>query len=248
MEEKAIERLNCENVAIVLVETLTAGNIGAVARAMLNMGFSDLRLINPKADHLSEKARWMAHGSEEILEHARVFPSFEEAVADCCLLVASSHKKVRNSQHSISARHLGPKLVPYCIHNKVAILFGREDHGLTNEEVNLCTWLVNIPAASAYPSLNLAQAVMLLCYELYMTAIPEPVNPMPKLVGNKAMEMFYDNVLEILNDSGFRHKNERTEVFIGCLRRIFGRTGFEERELRVMYKLFNQFKPSPKEI
>lgn len=237
-----METLNRGRIAIVLVEPITAGNIGSVARAMVNMGFPDLRLVNPKCDHLNEQARCMAHGSEQMLKQARLFPSLTEAIADCSLVVASSHEKVRNSQVCLSSKELGEKLVPYCVHNQVAILFGREDSGLTNDEVNLCAWVVSIPAASSYPSLNLAQAAMLICYELFLSSVPPLVPHIPELVGNHAMELFYRNVLEILDRSGFRHKNGRSEIFIGALRRIFGRTGFEERDLRVLYKLFNQVK------
>jgi tRNA/rRNA methyltransferase len=241
-DQNVTERLNRENIAIVLVEPLSAGNIGSVARAMTNMGFRDLRLVNPQVNHLSLEAQWLGHASEKILDSVKIFPTLPEAVADCTLLVATSQKKLRNHQESFSVRELGTRLVPLCRENKAAILFGRENHGLANEEVNLCACLVNIPTACSYPSLNLAQAVMVTCYELFMASDTTPLTPLPRLVGNKEMDMFYRNVLEILDMAGFRHKNDCTEIFIGALRRVFGRTGLTEHELNVMYKLFSQFK------
>lgn len=243
METEIIaETLNRNNVAIILVEPRTAGNIGSVARAMTNMGFDDLRLVNPQINHLALEAHWLAHASEHILDHAQVFPTIQEASADCALLVATSQKRSRNRQESFTSRELGPRLIPYCQKNKVAILFGRENHGLANEEVNLCTWLVNITTACPYPSLNLSQAVMVVCYDLFMASVTLPPEIIPKLVGHKQLEVFYQQVLEIIDSAGFRHKNKDREIFIGALRRIFGRTGLDEHELSVLYKLFSQFK------
>ncbi len=240
--EIAEEKLNRDNVAIILVEPLSSGNIGSVARAMTNMGFGDLRLVNPQINHLALQAHWLAHASEHILDRAQIFPTISEAVADCALLVATSQKKNRNRQESFSSRELGPKLAPYCRSNKVAILFGRENHGLANEEVNLCTWLVNIPTATSYPSLNLSQAVMVVCYELFVASVPANSESLPQLVGNKDMELFYKNIVEIIDLAGFRHKNETTDIFVGALRRVFGRTGLDNHELSVLYKLFSQCK------
>lgn len=241
-EEKKLS-LDRDNVAIILVEPLSAGNIGSVARAMTNMGFHDLRLVNPQINHLALQAHWLAHASEKILDHAQVFPTISEAVADCALMVATSQKKTRNRQESFSSRELGSKLIPYCQQNKVAILFGRENHGLSNEEINLCTWLVNIPTATPYPSLNLSQAVMVVCYELFMASADSgSCEALPRLVGNKEMELFYKNIVEIIDMAGFRHKNETNDIFVGALRRVFGRTGLDEHEISVLYKLFSQFK------
>lgn len=237
-----MEQLNRDNVAIVIVEPHAAGNIGSIARAMTNMGFQDLRLVNPQTNHLDMEAHWLAHGAEKLLEQARVFATIPESVADCTMLVATSHKKNRNNQESFSARELGNKLIPYTKENKVAILFGRENFGLANEEINLCTWLVNIPTAVSYPSLNLSQAVLVICYELLTTSMADSVPSMPKMVENEKMENFYKNILEMIDTAGFRHRNERSTVFIGALRRVLGRTGLDENELNLLYKLFSQFR------
>lgn len=234
--------LNLDNIAIVLVETITPGNIGAVARAVKNMGISDLRLVKPKRDHLSEDARKLAHGAIDMLESSRVFSSIDEAISDCSTVLATSHDTVRYKIEGHNVREIGEVLIPYCATNKVAILFGREDIGLHNEEIKKCSFLIHIPTFRDYPAINLSKAVMLVCYELFMTTKTKRENiSHPELVNNERMENFYSVVLRMIDSAGFRHKNNDPSIFMGSLRRIFGRTGLEEHEMAVLIKLFSQF-------
>lgn len=234
--------LNLHNIAIVLVETISPGNIGAVARATKNMGISDLRLVKPKRDPLNEEARKLAHGAIDTLEAAKIFDNLNEAISDCSTVIATSHKSIRYKIQSYSVRDIGKQLIPYCANNKVAILFGREDIGLHNEEIKECSFLVNIPTFRDYPAINLSKAVMLTCYELFMTTQEQSQQThYPKLVEQNKMENFYDVVLRMINSAGFRHKNNDPSIFMGSLRRIFGRTGLDEHEMAVLIKLFSQF-------
>ncbi|BBM85687.1 RNA methyltransferase [Candidatus Uabimicrobium amorphum] len=234
--------LNLNNIAIVLVETISPGNIGAVARATKNMGISDLRLVKPKRDPFGEEARKLAHGAIDTLEASKVFPSIEEATKDCSTVVATSHDTIRYKLQSYSVREIGQHLIPYTVNNKVAILFGREDIGLHNEEIKKCSFLVNIPTFRNYPAINLSKAVMLTCYELFMTTQQQTQAPQyPKLVDQNKMENFYEVVLRMINSAGFRHKNNDSSIFMGSLRRIFGRTGLDEHEMAILIKLFSQF-------
>jgi len=170
------------NISFVLVEPLTAGNIGSAARAIKNMGFSSLRIVNPKCSLAEPELFWLAHGAKDIVEGAQVFATLQEAVADCSTLVGTSHKARRHDKFCATPRELGPKITEISQENRIAIIFGRENHGLSNDEIDLCHWIVNIPAATFHPSLNLAQAVMLVCYELFMTSdIDQP--PAPPCVG-----------------------------------------------------------------
>ena len=153
-------------VSFILVEPAVPENVGAAARAMKTMGFSDMRLVNP-CDHLSDPARWLAHASNDILENALVFPDFEEAVKDLDFIIGTSAKQrlVKEDYYSTrdlvkiietkggSVKHLG-------------IVFGREDSGLRNEELRRCDMVSTVPLQTTYPSLNLAQAIMLYAYEL----------------------------------------------------------------------------------
>ena len=152
--------------SFILVEPAVPGNIGAAARAIKTMGFSDLRLVSP-ADHLSEEARMLANGSTDILEKAEIFSSFEKALEGLDLSVATTAGK-RQVRVEYSPVDRLPELLRIkgkSVH-KAGIVFGREESGLTNEEIRLCDMVSSVPLAQSYPSLNLGQAVMIYAYTL----------------------------------------------------------------------------------
>jgi tRNA/rRNA methyltransferase len=141
-------------------------NIGAAARALKTMGFTDLRLVNP-GDHRSNPARWLAHGAEDILESAQVFDSIATATTNIDFLIGTSSKKRPSKNENISARKLAQLLKSKGkTIRSVGILFGTEDRGLSNAQLADCDILSHIPMKQAQPSLNLAQAVMIYAYEL----------------------------------------------------------------------------------
>ena len=153
-------------VSFILVEPAVPENVGAAARAIKTMGFGDLRLVNP-CDHLEMKARMLAHASNDILESAKVYQSLEEAIKDVDFVFATSAKQRWVKLDIIPCNELtdfiekkGDTI------NSIAIVFGREESGLTNEEIALCHRVSNIPLKTQYPSLNLAQSVMIYAYTL----------------------------------------------------------------------------------
>jgi tRNA/rRNA methyltransferase len=154
------------SVIIILVNPGVPGNIGAAARAMKTMGFSELRLVNP-CDHLAPEARMLAHASNEILESARIFQTLEDAVRDIDLIIGTTARR-----RTIRNRFVLLSELPRLILSKgtsvkqTAIVFGSEESGLSNQDANLCHVLSTIPMAIKYPSLNLAQSVMIYAYEL----------------------------------------------------------------------------------
>jgi tRNA/rRNA methyltransferase len=150
----------------VLVEPATAGNIGASARAMNTMGFSKMRLVNP-CDHLCDEARWMAHGSNEILESAELFPTLADALHGMDLVIGTTARH-RKSRYQYVECHDLRELILAKRDNvaKAAIVFGREMNGLSNEELMLCDILTTVATAKTYPALNLSQAVMIYAYQL----------------------------------------------------------------------------------
>ena len=153
--------------AFVLVEPGEAGNIGAVARALNTMGFSDLRLVRPKADPLCGVARAFAHGSEHLLENAPVCDRLEDALIDIDLACATTARHRLQKHHYVSARELPKNLQQKGDRlHKVALVFGSERSGLSNQDVALCDLLTTIPQANLQPSLNLSQAVMIYSYIL----------------------------------------------------------------------------------
>lgn len=155
------------HIHFILVEPAVPQNVGAAARAIKTMGFSTMRLVNP-CDHLSDPARWLAHGSNEILEAAKVYPSLQQAAEGLDLLIGTTANQSRTSKQD----YHDSRELPHILGRKAAglhhigLVFGREESGLTNEELQLCDMASSIPLAASYPSVNLAQAVMIYTYEL----------------------------------------------------------------------------------
>lgn len=153
-------------ISFLLVEPAVPENVGAAARAIKTMGFTDLRLINP-CDFLNTKARMLAHASHDILENAKVYTSLADAIEDLDFVVATSAKQRWIKQDIIPS----DKLLQFLegkedTISKIGVVFGREESGLTNDEINLCNRVTTIPLASPYPSINLAQSVMIYAYSL----------------------------------------------------------------------------------
>lgn len=150
----------------ILVEPAVPENIGAACRAIKTMGFSKLRLVNPK-NHLADEAKWLAHGSHDVLENAQLFSSLKEAIADIDFTLGTTAKN-----RSVKLDYFTPEQAKQLIIekessvNSVGVVFGREESGLSNDELKLCDIGVTIPLKAPYPSINLAQAVMIMSYEL----------------------------------------------------------------------------------
>lgn len=154
------------NISFILVEPAVPENVGAVARAIKTMGFTDLRLVNP-CNYLDMKAKMLAHASHDILENAKVFKSLQDAVADLDFTIATSAKQRWVKLDIIPSN----KLLEYFEEkgktiSQIGIVFGREESGLTNNEISLCNRVSTIPLAAPYPSINLAQTVMIYAYAL----------------------------------------------------------------------------------
>jgi len=202
-------------ISFILVEPATPENVGAAARALKTMGFFRLLLVNP-CNHLSNEARWLAHASNEILEKAEILSDLEEAIKGFDFIVGTTAKKrsVKNDYLSLSELPLILEEKGNTI-NKIAIVFGREESGLKNEELKLCDLVTTVPLKTPYPSLNLAQAVMLYAYELSklnyktstskeknkesFTALKEKVNIVLKETGFKTDTNIYPRFLERIN-------------------------------------------------
>jgi tRNA/rRNA methyltransferase len=163
----------------ILVEPAVPENIGASARALKTMGFSELRLVNP-CHFRNTKAKQLAHGSHEVLENAKVFDSLAQASEDCHFVIGTSakHRRVKHDYYQITeiAELVRSKKN---IINRVGMVFGREDHGLENDELSSCDMISYIPMKTVYPSLNLAQAVMIYAYELSHIDVTSQVRKIP---------------------------------------------------------------------
>src|SRR5579864_3140398 len=156
------------NFAFVLVRPLQAGNVGSAARALKNMGLGDLRLVAPRAGASGRAAAAMAVHAGDVLRNAQRYDSLGAALTDCTLAVGTTCRPGLYRSGVVALREAAVQLAAEAAANRVAIIFGPEDTGLVNRELKLCQRLVTIPTAPGYPSLNLAQAVMLVAYELMM--------------------------------------------------------------------------------
>lgn len=152
----------------ILVEPAVPENVGAAARAIKTMGFNSLRLVNTKA-HLDEKAGWLAHASNEILENAKIYNSLKEATQDIDWIIGTSAKKRRVNEDYYPTHKINDLIKSKASSIKnLAIVFGREESGLTNNELKLCDIVTSVPMKTTYPSINLAQSVMIYAYTLSM--------------------------------------------------------------------------------
>jgi len=154
-----------DNITFVLVEPKESGNIGASARAIKNMGFHNLSLVNPP-EVITEEARWLACNALDVLESAETYHDFSSAINDKSIVVGTSRRTGKNRGVILPVHKGTNKIIELSRSGKVAILFGREDRGLLNEEVDECGLLLTIPTSKKHRSLNLAQAVLIVAYEL----------------------------------------------------------------------------------
>ncbi len=199
-----------ENLRIVLVRPTHPGNLGAVARALKNMGLEDLRLVAPEAmpDHPEARAR--AAGAVDLLERVRLHDSLDEALADCRLVVATSARRRHIDWPALDPRAAAARLVRAAVRGvRTALVFGPERSGLTNEDLDRCHFVVNIPTSPAYPSLNLAAAVQIMAYELFRASQPSASRrTAPPLLRRTPAEhaylqAFYDHLERVIVEVGF---------------------------------------------
>lgn len=165
------------DICFVLVRPAVPENVGAAARALKTMGFGALRVVDSAA-HTDKRARILAHASGDVLDRAATFPDLAAALADCDFRIATSAKRRHGVRHNLTPARLRATLQEKAgVVARAAIVFGCEESGLSNTELALCDAVSSIPLATGYPSLNLAQAVMLYAYELAALAAPAPAVP-----------------------------------------------------------------------
>ncbi len=238
--------IKIDNVRIVLVETSHPGNIGATARAMKNMTLSELALVSPKNYPEIKgqgKAYARASGATDVLYDATIYNSLAEAIADCDLVIGASARLRAVTWPELNPREMAEKIFALNTENKVnygktAIVFGREDAGLNNDEMDLCQYLVHIPANAEYTSLNIAAAVQVLCYELYMTAllskgdIAKAANDHP-MATSAEIEYFYEHLEQTLVDIRFLDPSNPMQL-MRRLRKLFNRCGLDKIEVNIL--------------
>ncbi|MBE7415153.1 MAG: RNA methyltransferase [Deltaproteobacteria bacterium] len=227
------------NISIVLVEPQSSGNVGSTARAMRNTGFSDLVLINP-CEYKNNESYSMACKADGVLETARVFPDLESYIPEPRVLVGTTRRIGRHRYPVLTLSEAVPEILRLAASNRVAILFGREDKGLLNEEIPLCDMLVEIPTSDDYPSINLSHAVFTVCHHLYTAAAPKA--PAIKVAPRGELERMYEHMERTLRGIGYGDKGGEylLEAMMRSFRRLFGRTGLMEKEVNMLRGVFTQ--------
>jgi tRNA/rRNA methyltransferase len=229
-----------KRIEIVLVRPLRPGNIGAAARAMKNMGLSRLVLVDPTG-HRSSEAYQMAYGAKEILEGAELAKTLPRAVSKAGLVIGTTVRHHKGYGRLMPLPELVPVILSYARRQRVAVVFGSERTGLTNDEIALCQRLVVIPTAPNFPSLNLAQAVMVVLYEIWKGLSKRISFPDRKLAPSRELEYFYQDMEQLLLAIGFV-KGRQGRFILADLRRIFGRAGLDSREVRILRGILRQIR------
>ncbi len=256
------------NIRVVLMRPRGAANVGATARAMKNMGLHELVLVRPAAavraavnapatspaayraacaeeapDDASPAtaAFWskaLAVHAEDVLSHARCCETLAEAVVGCSVVAGTTCRDGLYRAAAESPRVAAPRLVAAAENNRVALVFGPEDHGLSNEDLKACHQLICIPSDPGYASLNLAQAVMVCCYELFLAANGNPEN-IPVLAPAERVALLFDRLQSALLSIGFLHADNPDHIMF-ALRRLLGRAQMEDRDVRILLGLARQ--------
>tara|TARA_Y100000768_G_C23937715_1_gene663390 strand:+ start:683 stop:1438 length:756 start_codon:yes stop_codon:yes gene_type:complete len=241
VDEKKIKSDNLLNsVKVVLVGTTHPGNIGATARAMKNMGILDLALVEPK-EFPSDVATFRSKAAKDILEKASVHRSLAEAISECQLVVGTSARGRTVPWPVLNPRGAAAEMHKSSRNGKVAIVFGREDRGLTNEELGLCNFHVHIPSDPEYSSLNLSQAVQILAYEIRLSYLQDQdINKEywdVDLANNEQTEMLINHMDELMQQVDF-YDVENPRKLLVRVRRFFKRSKIDVMEANIFRGLF----------
>src|SRR5687767_9353946 len=223
------------SIRVVLVDPNHPGNIGAVARAMKNMGLSELHLVRPKAfPHAEATAR--ASGADDVLGAARVHEEFTDAIADCGFVVGTSARQRHLPWDLVEPRECAQDIVSAAQVGNVAVVFGSEKYGLSNDDLARCNRLVTIPTATEYASLNLGMAVQVIAYELWLARRPGAPPPQPPEVPHATadeMIRLYDHIERVLEEIDFRDRTGGGHL-MARIRRLFNRARLDQNEMNIL--------------
>lgn len=233
-----------DNIYFVLVEPKESGNIGASARAIKNMGFKNLCLVNPPSI-ITDEARWFACNALDVLESAKIYGNLKDALKDKSIVVGTTQKVGKRRGIILPVEQCGIKLLDAAVNNKIAILFGREDKGLLNEEVDECGFLLTIPTSKEQPSLNLAQAVLIVAYELSRCSWEPQVTQVmnnEKLINYEEISFLYSRISNILRLLEYIPKGNRDleKKIMQNLKHFIGRVGLTNWELKMLHGICSQ--------
>ncbi|MBT6960485.1 MAG: RNA methyltransferase, partial [Rhodospirillaceae bacterium] len=233
--------------AVVLVESQLAENIGTAARAMYNCGLTDMRLVKPKQDWLSEKALAASSGASEVLKSAGFYESTEDAIADLEFIAATTARPRDMVKTVWTPHHAGGELATRATAGtKIGILFGREKSGLKNHDIGLADVIIEAPLNPAYSSLNLAQAVLIVAYEWYQASQASEAETIPYGITRPAnkdeLNLLFQHLEYELDTCGFLHVEEKRPSMVLNIRTMLQRAALTEQEVRTLHGVVTELR------
>ena len=230
--------IDLAQVRVILHRPRYPENIGAAARAVRNMGISRLDIVQPE-NPLEDRIRMLAtHAARDVVDRMTTFGCLADALQDCQYVVGTTARLGGQRQVVLTPRVLARRLIAISRENQIAVVFGPEDRGLTNEDLQLCHALVNIPTAD-FSSLNLAQAVMVVCYELFTAGGKDPGPSVPRLANRHELDGMYTQLKDILMRISYINA-ENPDYWLGHIRRFFTRIQLRAREVSIIRGLCRQ--------
>jgi len=231
-------KVNLSNVSVVLVGTRYPENIGAAARAMRNMGIKQLILVGPQNPDRAKIYKMATHAALGVIDRMKVYDNLKEALADFRYVVGTTARLGGQRKVVSSPSKLAQRLISISHQNKIAIMFGPEDRGLTNEDIRFCDILVNIPTAE-FSSLNLAQAVMVMCYELFCFSRDKPAEFAPRLANRHELEAMYEQLKDVMMRISFINP-ANPDYFMNNLRHFGSRLQLRAKEVSIIRGICRQ--------
>jgi len=232
------DRVNLDNISIVLLQTRYSENIGAAARAMRNMGIRSLVIVDPQNFDLSKALKLATHFASDIIEKSKFYPDLKEALSPFNYVVGTTARLGGQRQVVLTPLTLARNLIPISVKNRIAILFGPEDKGLSNEDIRFCHALVNIPTAE-FSSLNLAQSVMILCYEIFIAGGEANEEFTPRMASRYELDGMYDQLKDILVRISYIN-SENPDYWLNHFRSFFTRLQLRAKEVNIIKGLCRQ--------
>jgi tRNA/rRNA methyltransferase len=226
------------NIVIILVGTKHPGNIGSAARAMFNMGLNHLILASPQCE-ISDESYRLAKGGKGVLDSAKICRDLKSALRGIRLLVGTTGKSGGYRAPAYSLRSLAPRILDQACRQKVGILFGPEDTGLIDDDLRFCPLLIRIPTQHKAHSINLSQAVMIVCYELLLGSLEHEPERVPRLASLEQIEAMYVQLEAALLNIGFLQAQNAGHMMLR-LRQLLGRAGLEIPDVGILRGIARQ--------
>jgi len=226
-----------DNIRVVLVSAKFPGNLGMTARAMKNTRISDLRLVSPRAE-LNKEAYKLALSGKDVLDSAQFHDTLTEAVSDCGLVIGTSRRRGVMRRNMVSPELAASMIRSVVTVNKVALVFGSEETGLSNDDLALCQWVVGMHTASEFESFNLSHSVAIICYIVNRAMIAHDA-PARKLASAHDQENMYYDITRFLQETGFIHEKDPKRMMV-TIRQILHRAGLSEREVKIIRGVLRQ--------